>query len=67
MTVTEARKRWGAVFKAAQREPVLIRRRGHDVCVFVSAGEYMRIYGVTSLKAKRGKLARNMKNSRKSR
>jgi prevent-host-death family protein len=50
MTITEARKRWGAVLKLAQNEPVLIRRRGRDVCVFVPVEEYDRTYGTDSRK-----------------
>jgi prevent-host-death family protein len=50
MTVTEARKRWGALLKIVQHEPVMIRRRGRDVCVLVSAEEYDRIYGIESQK-----------------
>ncbi len=45
ITVTAARKRFGAFLDAVQHEPALIRRNDRDACVGVSSGEYERISG----------------------
>ena len=46
ITATEARKRFGTLLKQAAAEPVLIRKKGRDVAVVLSAEEYQRLTGV---------------------
>jgi prevent-host-death family protein len=46
VSATEAKQRLAALLDAAQREPVVIRRRNRDVAVIISAEEYDRIRGV---------------------
>ena len=48
ITVTTARKRFGALLDTVQHEPVLIRRRNGDTSVLISAEEYARICGIKS-------------------
>jgi prevent-host-death family protein len=43
VTVTNAKRRFGALLDAARRQPVLIRRRNRDVAVIMSAEEYKHI------------------------
>jgi antitoxin Phd len=43
MTTTEARKRFGALLKAAATEPVFVRKNGREVAVVVSPEEYDRM------------------------
>jgi len=50
ITVTAARRRFGAVLDAAQTEPVMLRRHNRDVLVILSMEEYERISGPTSFK-----------------
>jgi prevent-host-death family protein len=50
ITVTTARKRFGALLDAVQHEPVLIRRENRDVSVVMSAEEYSRIHGLRNAK-----------------
>ena len=45
ITVTTARKRFGALLDAVQHEPVLIRRKNGDTWVIISAEEYRRLHG----------------------
>ena len=45
ITVTAARRRFGALLDAVQHEPVLILRKNRDASVVVSAEEYGRIHG----------------------
>jgi len=45
ITITAARKRFGALLDAVQHEPVLIRRKNRDAWVVISAEEYGRIHG----------------------
>lgn len=43
VSATEAKQRFAAVLDAAQREPVVIRRRNREVAVVLSAAEYQRL------------------------
>jgi prevent-host-death family protein len=45
ITVTAARKRFGALLDAVQHGPVLILRKNRDASIVVSAEEYGRIHG----------------------
>ena len=56
MTMTAARKRFGALLDAVQHEPVLIRRKNGDACVIISAEEHGRIYGLKRAKRKRAQV-----------
>ena len=56
MTVTAARKRFGALLDAVQHEPALILRRNRDVAVVLSAEEYGRIHGLKSANPKRAQV-----------
>ena len=47
VTVTAARRHFGALLQEAQRGPVMIRRRGRDVAVIMSVEQYLRITGIT--------------------
>lgn len=67
MTVTDARRRFGALLKIVQHEPVLVFRRNGDKAVFVSAEEYKRIRGVTQVEPARPKPIRKVTSSSKSR
>jgi prevent-host-death family protein len=44
ITVTTARKRFGALLDAVQHEPALILRKNRDAWVVISAEEYKRIH-----------------------
>jgi prevent-host-death family protein len=46
VSASAARQHFGAVLKAALREPVFIRRRNGDVFVVISFDEYKRIRGI---------------------
>jgi prevent-host-death family protein len=46
VSASAARQRFGAVLKAALREPVFIRRQNRDVSVIISLDEYKRIRGI---------------------
>jgi prevent-host-death family protein len=59
ISVTTARKRFGALLDAVQHEPVLIRRKNRDAFVVISAEEYGRISGLKSPQ----KRARRPKNN----
>jgi len=48
ITVTTARKRFGALLNAVQHEPVLILRKNRDASVIISAEAYERIRGLKS-------------------
>jgi len=48
ITVTTARKRFGALLDAVQHEPMLITRKNRDASVVISAEEYGRIHGLKS-------------------
>jgi prevent-host-death family protein len=48
ISVTTARKRFGALLDTVQHEPVLIRRKGHGASVVISAEEYRRIHGLAN-------------------
>jgi prevent-host-death family protein len=56
MTISAARKHFGALLDAVQHEPVLIRRKNRDACVVVSAEEYDRIHGLKSANPKRAEV-----------
>ena len=56
ITVTAARKRFGALLDAVQHEPVLIRRKNRDACVIISAEEYGRINRLKSENPKRAQV-----------
>ena len=43
VSATEAKQRLAALFDAAQREPVMIRRQNRDVAVLLSPQEYDRL------------------------
>ncbi|MCI1747862.1 MAG: type II toxin-antitoxin system Phd/YefM family antitoxin [Acidipropionibacterium sp.] len=43
VTASEARKSFAAVIQPAQREPVIIERRGEAQAVVISAAEYNRL------------------------
>jgi prevent-host-death family protein len=53
ITVTAARKRFGALLDAVQHGPVLIRRKNRDASVVISAEEYGRIHGLKSANPRR--------------
>jgi prevent-host-death family protein len=55
ITVTTARKRFGALLDAVQHEPVLIRRKNGDAWVIISAEEYGRIHGFKSANSREPK------------
>lgn len=46
LSATEAKRAFGATLDAAQREPVMIRKRNRDVAVILSAAEYQRLRGI---------------------
>jgi prevent-host-death family protein len=56
ITVTAARKRFGALLDAVQHEPVLIRRKNRDASIVVSAEEYGRIHSLKSANPKRAQV-----------
>jgi prevent-host-death family protein len=56
VTVTAARKRFGALLDAVQHEPVVIRRKNRDAWVVISAEEYGRIHGLKSANPKRAQV-----------
>jgi prevent-host-death family protein len=43
VSATEAKRRFGTLLDAVQREPVLIRRQNRDVAVIMSVEKYERI------------------------
>jgi prevent-host-death family protein len=56
ITVTAARKRFGALLDAVQHEPVLIRRKNRSASVIISAEEYGRIHDLKSANPKRAQV-----------
>jgi prevent-host-death family protein len=52
VSASDARQRFGAVLKAALREPVSIRRRNRDMSVIISLDEYKRIRGTNDSELK---------------
>jgi prevent-host-death family protein len=46
VSVTAARRNFGALLDAAQEGPALIRRRNRNVAVIMSVEEYLRIGGI---------------------
>jgi prevent-host-death family protein len=66
MTATAARRRFGALLKAVQQEPVLVCRRNGDKVVFMSAEQYRRMTGIASFEPGLPKLPRRTKGSSKS-
>jgi prevent-host-death family protein len=67
ITITAARKRFGALLDAVQHEPVLIRRRDRDACVVMSAEQYGRIHGLKSANSERAHADPKTDGSQKSR
>jgi prevent-host-death family protein len=67
ITVTDARKRFGALVKAVQQKPLRITRKNRDVVVVVSVEEYKRISGAESFDAIPLRLTRRMTSSSKPR
>jgi len=53
VSATDAKQRLAALLDAAQREPILIRRKNRDVAVIMSAEEYERIRGANIDELKR--------------
>jgi prevent-host-death family protein len=47
VSASAARQLFGAVLKAALREPVLIRRQNRDVAVIISLDKYKRMLGIS--------------------
>jgi prevent-host-death family protein len=68
ITVTNARKNFGDLLKAVQKEPIRITRKNRDVdaVVVVSVEEYKRISGSKSFDAISPRLSRRTTNSWKS-
>jgi prevent-host-death family protein len=56
ITVTAARKRFGALLDTGQHEPVLIRQRNGDASVLISAEEYVRIRDLKRANRKRAQV-----------
>jgi prevent-host-death family protein len=52
LTITEARKRFGAMLDLVRREPVLITRRNGKGAVIMSAEDYNRMIGITTFEQK---------------
>jgi prevent-host-death family protein len=52
ITVTDARKRLGALLNSVQHEPVLICRKNRDRSVIMSAEQYARIPGIEGAQSK---------------
>lgn len=48
LTATAARRRFGALIKAAQLEPVLVVRRNGDKAIFISAEKYKQMCGIST-------------------
>jgi len=53
ITVTAARRRFGALLDAAQREPMLICRKNRGESVIMSVEEYARMRDINGCKPKR--------------
>jgi PHD/YefM family antitoxin component YafN of YafNO toxin-antitoxin module len=47
VSASAARQRFGAVLKAALREPVFVRRQNRDMSVIMSLDQYQRIRGIS--------------------
>jgi prevent-host-death family protein len=67
LTVSAARKRFGALLDAVQQEPVLVCRKNGDKVVIISAERYKQIYGITSFESEPAKPSRIRTNALKSR
>jgi len=65
LTVSEARKRFGALLDAAQQEPITVCRKNGDKVVIISAESYKQICGITSFESEPTKPARKKTNSLK--
>ena len=46
VSTSAARQRFGALLKAALREPVFILRQGRDLSVIIALDQYKRICGI---------------------
>ncbi|MGA2102873.1 MAG: type II toxin-antitoxin system Phd/YefM family antitoxin [Candidatus Sulfotelmatobacter sp.] len=55
LTITAARRRFGAMLDFAKREPVLITRKNGAGAVIMSAEVYSRMIGIASFERKRTK------------
>jgi prevent-host-death family protein len=67
LTITAARRRFGAMLDSAKREPVLITRKNGKGAVIISTEAYSRMIGITSFEQKRARVTRKKASSRKSR
>jgi prevent-host-death family protein len=65
LTVSLARKRFGALLDAVQKEPVLVCRKNGDKVVIISAERYKQIYGITSVESEPIKPTRKRPDSSK--
>ena len=53
VSVADAKQRLAALFDAAQREPVMIRRQNREVAVFLSPQEYNRLSALNTDESQR--------------
>jgi len=67
LTVTAARRRFGALIKTVQHEPVLVVRRNGDRVVFISAEKYKRMCGISTFEPEPVNLTRKLADFEKSR
>jgi prevent-host-death family protein len=58
LTVSAARKRFGALLDAVQQEPITVCRKNGDKVVIISAERYKQICGITSSEPEPIKLTR---------
>ena len=67
LTVTAARRQFGALLNAVQVEAVLVYRKNGDKVVIMSTETYKQMCSITSFEPELGKLIRTVKSSAKSR
>ncbi len=67
LTITAARRRFGAMLDFANREPVLITRKNGKGAVIMSAEAYSLMIGIASFEQERARKTRKTAGSRKSR
>jgi PHD/YefM family antitoxin component YafN of YafNO toxin-antitoxin module len=53
VSASAAKQRFGALHKAALREPVFIRRQNRDMSVIISLDEYKRMRGINDTELER--------------
>jgi prevent-host-death family protein len=53
VSASAAKQRFGAMLKAALREPVFIRRQNRDMSVIISLDEYKRMRGINDTELER--------------